>query len=198
MKQLFIGILAASTLAFTACNGNSGKQTGAADHDHEHDHGTHQAGEPAAGMAPAQEGTFSELFAHYGHLTYALSSDDDKEAANASRGILEALPKVKTDGFTADQQKVYEDLAADIKENAGHISENVGNIEHQREHLMVLSKDFYEIKKMFGTEKPMYKMFCPMADNNAGAYWLSETKKVENPYFGAKMLTCGKVEEELN
>jgi Cu(I)/Ag(I) efflux system membrane fusion protein len=34
-----------------------------------------------------------------------------------------------------------------------------------------------------------------MAFNNKGAYWLSETKEITNPYFGASMLACGEVKQ---
>lgn len=40
---------------------------------------------------------------------------------------------------------------------------------------------------------PIYVQHCPMADNNAGADWLSLEKAIKNPYFGNKMLTCGSV-----
>jgi len=34
-----------------------------------------------------------------------------------------------------------------------------------------------------------------MADDNKGGYWLSTEKKIKNPYFGSKMIKCGKVKE---
>jgi Cu(I)/Ag(I) efflux system membrane fusion protein len=36
-----------------------------------------------------------------------------------------------------------------------------------------------------------------MAFNNEGAYWLSDSEQIRNPYFGDKMLTCGVVKEKL-
>jgi hypothetical protein len=43
----------------------------------------------------------------------------------------------------------------------------------------------------------IYKQFCPMAFDNKGAYWLSSNEEIMNPYFGDKMLHCGKVEETV-
>ena len=43
----------------------------------------------------------------------------------------------------------------------------------------------------------IYKQFCPMAFNFEGAYWLSNSKQISNPYFGDKMLRCGKVDREI-
>ena len=43
----------------------------------------------------------------------------------------------------------------------------------------------------------IYIQHCPMADNNKGADWLSLSNEIRNPYFGAGMLTCGEVKEEI-
>ena len=37
--------------------------------------------------------------------------------------------------------------------------------------------------------------FCPMAFNNKGAFWVQKKGTIANPYYGAKMLTCGKFKE---
>lgn len=191
MKHLFIGLLASSVLALTACNGTSEKKS-------ESDvHTSHETAVSNESNAASDQGTFSELFSHYQHLTFALSSDDDKEAANAAKGMLEALPKINTKGFSTAQKSIFDDIAADILEHSEHIGDNIGNIAHQREHLVLLSKDFYDIAKEFGTEKSMYKVFCSMYDDDKGAYWLSDSKEIKNPYYGEMMLTCGEVQEEL-
>lgn len=194
MKHLFLGLIASSVLALTACNGNTEKKTAS----------TEQTSAPVTEPTPSanstenpEQGNFSELFSHYQHLTFALSSDNDKEAANASKGMLEALSKIKSDGFSAEEKAAYDDIAADIQEHAEHIANNIGNIAHQREHLVTMSKDFYDIVKEFGTEKPLYKVYCSMYNDNKGAYWLSDSKEIKNPYYGANMLTCGEIQEEL-
>lgn len=187
MKHLFLGLIASSLLTLTACSGNAEKKSESTDHS------AHTT--PAANNT--EQGGFSELYAHYEHLTFALSSDNDKEATNAAKGILEALSKINSNEFSAEDKKTYNDIAADIQEHAEHISDNVGNIDHQREHLVTLSKDFYDLAKTFGTEKPLYKIFCSMHDDNKGAYWLSDSKEIKNPYYGAGMLSCGEVQEEL-
>lgn len=194
MKHLFLGLIASSVMVLIACNGNSEKKVTTSEQASDHATETVSA---TSSTEPNKQGNFSELFSHYEHLTLALSSDNDKEAANASKGMLEALSKVKSDGFSTEDKTTYDDIAADIQEHAEHISDNVGNITHQREHLVVMSKDFYEIAKTFGTDKPLYKVFCSMYDDNKGAYWLSNSKEIKNPYYGADMLTCGEVQEEL-
>jgi hypothetical protein len=43
----------------------------------------------------------------------------------------------------------------------------------------------------------LYLEYCPMANNNTGAYWLSNEKEIKNPYFGSMMLKCGSVKETI-
>jgi hypothetical protein len=43
----------------------------------------------------------------------------------------------------------------------------------------------------------MYKDFCPMYNDNKGAFWLSETKKISKPYLGKAMPECRTVQEEI-
>ena len=42
-----------------------------------------------------------------------------------------------------------------------------------------------------------YVQFCPMANSDKGANWLSKENKVVNPYFGASMLKCGEVKDSI-
>jgi Cu(I)/Ag(I) efflux system membrane fusion protein len=46
-------------------------------------------------------------------------------------------------------------------------------------------------------KKPVVLMFCPMARNNAGAYWLQDNKDIRNPYYGSEMLKCGEMKKVL-
>jgi uncharacterized protein DUF3347 len=49
----------------------------------------------------------------------------------------------------------------------------------------------------YGGQK-VYYQYCPMAFNNKGAYWISNTLQIRNPYFGAEMLECGNVADSLD
>ncbi|MBN8575839.1 MAG: DUF3347 domain-containing protein [Cytophagales bacterium] len=72
------------------------------------------------------------------------------------------------------------------------------DIEQQRIAFSPLSDSFYKSIKAFGLGGAVaYYEYCPMAFNNEGAYWLSNTDAVRNPYFGSKMLKCGSVQEIL-
>ncbi len=73
-----------------------------------------------------------------------------------------------------------------------------GDIEVQRTAFSALTDNLYKSIKAYGLGTgTAYYDFCPMAFNNQGGFWLSESKEIRNPYFGDKMLTCGRVEETL-
>jgi hypothetical protein len=61
----------------------------------------------------------------------------------------------------------------------------------------MLSQDMIALVKAAGNSKTLYKDFCPMYNNKKGAFWLSETKEIRNPYYGKEMPRCGEVKEEI-
>jgi hypothetical protein len=141
-----------------------------------------------------QNANLSEVITHYLHLKNALTSDNTKEAATAGGQLQNALVSLGKQTMNAAQKKAYADISGDAEENAEHISENGGNIKHQREHFQSLSEDIYDLVKAFGTSQTLYKDYCPMAK----ASWLSEVKNIKNPYLGKKMDTCGTVKETIS
>jgi Cu(I)/Ag(I) efflux system membrane fusion protein len=71
-------------------------------------------------------------------------------------------------------------------------------LEEQRAVFETISDNLYElIKALKPAGMETYKQYCPMAFNDKGAFWLSDTSHIQNPYFGKKMLICGEVQEEL-
>jgi hypothetical protein len=83
-----------------------------------------------------------------------------------------------------------------LKSDAQHINENKVT-EHQREHFISLSKNMYELIKAAKPAETIYYQFCPMANDGKGANWLSKESIIKNPYYGAQMLSCGKVVETI-
>ncbi len=72
------------------------------------------------------------------------------------------------------------------------------DIEKQREAFSKFNNAFYKSLKMFGLEnETAYYQFCPMAFDNKGAYWISETEEIRNPYFGDMMLNCGENKDSI-
>ena len=137
------------------------------------------------------------LTAYYG-LKDALVADNSKLAAEKAKVLKKALRDLDTKSWDNSQRNVFDSKAKKMESDAEHIGDNANKIDHQREHLENLSKNLFEIAKTLKINtEPVYLQFCPMANNDKGAYWLSKDRRVKNPYFGKSMLTCGSVKETL-
>lgn len=71
------------------------------------------------------------------------------------------------------------------------------DVEAQRTAFKTVTDGLISALKANDSEDGVYVQYCPMAFNNTGASWLSTSDQIRNPYFGDKMLKCGKVTEEL-
>ena len=148
-------------------------------------------------VTEATQTTFSidEIVNNYLSLKNALTKDDTKGAASAGKTLYAIFNAVNANTIDSKLKKEYLDIADDAKEHAEHIGDNGGNIPHQREHFVLLSKDISDLIKTFGTTQKLYQDYCPMANEGKGAIWVSEIKEIKNPYQGNKMLTCGSVKK---
>jgi len=139
----------------------------------------------------------NDIIISYINLKNKLVNDDTNGAADKAKILLASFNRFNTNVLNAKQKKDYLDIAESAKENAEHIGDNAGKLDHQREHFVLLSKDTNDLIKLFGTKQKLYQDFCPMADDGKGAIWISETKEIKNPYYGAQMLTCGSLKKTL-
>ena len=186
MKCLILGI-AITTSSFLSCNSNNSTKPG----DTVSNDTTRT--EHASQVIQPDSASIQNVLTEYLKLKNALVASKPKEAAEAGKSLMEALDSLGAALMTAVQQKAFAELGDDSKEHAEHISTNGGDIKHQREHFQLLSKDIYDLVKAFGTTQTLYKDYCPMVK----AIWLSETRPINNPYYGSKMLTCGSVQETI-
>ncbi|NOX85666.1 MAG: DUF3347 domain-containing protein [Chlorobi bacterium] len=76
--------------------------------------------------------------------------------------------------------------------------QHVDNLADKRSYFAHISEIMYCTIKSFGLkENKLFAVYCPMAFDGKGAYWISDKKKFKNPYMGPKMPTCGEIKEEL-
>jgi hypothetical protein len=135
----------------------------------------------------------NELLTSYYGVKNALIAEDGVTASTKAGEFLKALAEVKVEKMSAKEQKTWEEYAEKIKFDAEHITETK-EASHQRDHFNDLSNNLFAILKAFKVNTAeVYQQFCPMKK----AYWLSESADIKNPYYGKKMLTCGKVTETL-
>ena len=144
--------------------------------------------------------SFSIFLDNYYHLKDALVLTNDT-MANASAQLLVNnsdsldLNSINADSSIVEMAKGYiETISAEAKGLIGEI-----NIEGKRKSFQMISDNMYDLVRTtrYDREK-VYHQFCPMAFDDAGAYWLSKSGDIKNPYFGKKMLTCGEVKDSLD
>jgi Cu(I)/Ag(I) efflux system membrane fusion protein len=140
----------------------------------------------------------SAVLDKYLELKDAFVETDEAKVEAKAKLVLEALDKVDMGLLKGEAHTMWMNIQKPLKENLSGIVQMKG-IEMKRSHFSIVSDKLSEALKMFGvhTEKTVYLEFCPMANDNNGAYWVSLDKEIKNPYFGDKMLTCGEVKEVI-
>lgn len=198
MKKIILIAIAATTI-LAACNSNSVNDKTNANKDSTSTVNDMPDSMPAnMDMNNTATASVKDLVAAYLQMKNAFTDDNTNDAAAAGKTLQAAFMNFDMKSLTDVQHKTFMDISDDAKEHAEHIGANGGNIAHQREHFDMLSKDMADLVKAFGTGgQTLYKDFCPMYNDNKGAYWLSETKDIKNPYLGKAMPTCGVMKEEI-
>ena len=79
---------------------------------------------------------------------------------------------------------------------AGNIAE-AQDVNRQREIFSELTAAMDPLLKQAISSGKIYKQFCPMAFEGKGDYWYATSEEIRNPYFGDKMLKCGRVDETI-
>ena len=132
-------------------------------------------------MASFMDEATESAWASYLRLKTALVNSDLKEAQAAAD---------KLAGSLGEGNSAVGQMASEISQ--------APDIEKQRQLFSALGEQIEPLFRENLSEGTIYKQFCPMAFNNEGGYWLSDKGEIRNPYFGDKMLKCGKVAEEIS
>ncbi len=131
----------------------------------------------------------------YFSVKNSLVDSDSSVAASAAEDFLNTLSAVDMTLLDEESHHQWMTLLVGLNEAAGMIA-GTETLDEQRVHFEHLSMNMIEVVEYFGLQLDMiYKMYCPMAFDNEGAYWLSTSEEILNPYFGEMMLRCGEIRE---
>ncbi len=138
------------------------------------------------------------VFEDYSMLKTALTNDQSEKAKTAAQTLQKSLSQVDLALLTdKNASNHWSQLEKELKASSNEIAQ-ASDIKTQRNHFISLSAHLINALKAFGINQKVYVDFCPMANNNVGAYWLSSEKEIRNPYFGESMQKCGSVTDEVN
>jgi Cu(I)/Ag(I) efflux system membrane fusion protein len=151
------------------------------------DAGTSQARniEVSAAFLSSLQGAFLDS---YLELKDALVASDQALVARKASATREALPK-RLDKLSTGERDVLSAFEAFL-DRIGRATD----LQTQRTQFRLFSEVLIGIARPLGTAKaPLYVQYCPMANDNKGAFWISRDSSIRNPYYGEAMLTCGEV-----
>ena len=141
--------------------------------------------------------SLTPLFDSYLELKNMLVNDEFIKAIEAGEKFETVLSKINMSIFKGEAHNVWMKHSSVAKKSI-YVLTNSEDIETVRKHFVTLSTQIVMLAKTFDpTEGTLYIQHCPMADQDNGADWISTEKEIKNPYFGASMLKCGEVKEEL-
>lgn len=130
--------------------------------------------------AEFKDGMVDKVFQNYLEIRTSLVHSDLKNAQRASKNMRES--------FSNEHQA--------IKEIISRMAE-ADDIEEFRTHFSTLTEEIEPLLSKSIKSGKVYKQYCPMAFDNKGGYWFSDSKEILNPYFGEDMLHCGSVSKTI-
>lgn len=146
--------------------------------------------------------SYDLLLNSYYSLKDALVASDSAKANLAASQLLVNADSLKVTEIQGDSSGVIKETAnsftSTIHSSADALQKET-SLEEKRKEFEMISDALWSLTRTvkYGGSKVYYN-HCPMAFDNKGAYWLSNTSKIQNPYFGEKMPECGSVEDSVD
>lgn len=132
------------------------------------------------GYASFLDSMTDKIFKEYQQVRMALVNSDAAEVNKAAGNLAKCI---------SDENDKMKSMALAMAD--------VDDIEKQRELFSKFTEKVEPLFKESISEGAIFKQFCPMAFKGEGGYWISNVEEILNPYFGDKMLKCGKVTDTI-
>ena len=133
----------------------------------------------------------------YLELSAFLIETDFEGAKKKLPGLTEKVNKIDMMLLSGNAHDNWMKIQNSMKDAIEKMKESE-NIDQLRKHYIKLSDNMISAVKSYGTGEKIYVQFCPMANDDQGAYWLSKKTEILNPYFGDMMLHCGEVRDSVS
>lgn len=133
--------------------------------------------------AEFEDDRIASVYQHYIHIKNALVRTDATLAQDRAKSMLADLENA--------------DANATVATAVRNISTS-NDVNQQREAFSNLTKAMETELEGALASGEIYKQYCPMAFEGKGDSWFSNSKEIRNPYYGDKMLKCGRVEATIN
>ena len=145
-------------------------------------------------------GDVGESLKAYYDMKEAFTKSDTVAVNKQAAIFVSKVDKINFAGVKTDSSVI--DVAAQIQKDISSETQNLqqtNNIEAKRKSFQMVSDGLFDLLRTIRYDgSKVYQLYCPMAFNNSGAAWLSNSSEIVNPYFGEKMLHCGDVRDSVN
>ncbi|MCM8571016.1 DUF3347 domain-containing protein [Gramella jeungdoensis] len=186
LRSLITLSMIAGSLVLTSCGDSKKDKKDSSTHDghemHQEAEGMDHTKETEKSMVEFKNDTVEQAYKHYLSIKTALVESDHVAVKEAAGKLVDVYGEKARTNEIALRAKRFLD---------------VSNIEEQRDIFSSLTKAMEPVLKEAISSGKIYKQFCPMAFGGRGDYWYSDSEQIRNPYFGDKMLKCGRVEETI-
>lgn len=136
----------------------------------------------------------------YYELKERFVTEDRTAIDTAAAQLIRSVTAIKIDSIGGDSTIMLTAKSYTQGINAelvGLIGET--DIEEKRKAFQMVSEQLYDLIRTVQYDREVvYHQFCPMAFNNEGATWLSNTRTIRNPYLPTKMLDCGELRDSID
>ncbi len=144
--------------------------------------------------------SFAQLMTDYYHLKDNFIIELDTNINVYARKLIKDADSLPVNQLNADTaiistaRSFAESISAELN---GMLKEK--NLEAKRKSFQMTSTELFDLIRAVKYDKEViYLEHCPMAFNNDGADWLSNSSDIRNPYIPKKMLTCGEVKDSID
>ncbi|MBR2647846.1 MAG: DUF3347 domain-containing protein [Sediminibacterium sp.] len=144
--------------------------------------------------------SFKQVLDQYYILKDNFVAEKDPAIDSAAKALLVLADSLSLNGLGGDSSVkataiTYKmGIAAELK---GLLGEK--DREEKRKAFQMASEQLYDfIRTVQYDREVVYHQYCPMAFNDQGATWLSNSSDIKNPYLPKKMLHCGEVKDSID
>lgn len=185
LKNVLMLAAIAGTLSLYSCKENEEKKVASEDSmNHEMTGGEQMHDEIAMDQTTAEfkDQATAAVYNHYIAIKSALVQTDAELAQDHAKQMIAELENTETNA----------EIVTAARKLATTVDVNV-----QREAFSELTKSMDAILVGALESGEIYKQYCPMAFDGKGDSWYSNSKEIRNPYYGDKMLKCGRIEATI-
>ncbi len=177
-QNKYLAVAAAFIMTLASCGEKKYKQ----EVDVSIQQGIEQAKEQTFDIADASfsDGMTGIVFHNYQQVRTALVNSDADGLQSAAGNLVE----------------IFSEERDNLKLTALAMAE-ANDLEKQRELFSEFTEKVEPLFKESIYKGTIYNQFYPMAFDVKGGYWISNVGEIRNPYYGEKMLKCGKVTETV-